>query len=42
MFTTFVILCVMAYGIKRLAICAKNNPGQSMEAARWLKQRFGR
>ena len=42
MFTTFVILCVMGYGIKRLASYAVSNPSQSMEAGRWLKQRFGK
>jgi len=42
MFTTLMVLCVMGYGIKRLASFAKNNPGQSMEAARRLRQMFGR
>jgi hypothetical protein len=42
MFGTLIVLCVMGYGIKRLAGYAKNNPGQSMEVAKWLKQMFGK
>jgi hypothetical protein len=42
MFVTLLVLCVMGFGLKRLAGYAKNNPGQSIEAARWIKQRLGR
>lgn len=38
--TLFIVFCLMAYGLSRLAKFAKNNPAQTMQAAAWLKQMF--
>jgi len=42
MFSTLIVLCAIGYGVKRLATYATNHPEQSKEAARWLKEMFGK
>jgi hypothetical protein len=40
--TSFIVVCVFAYGLAKLGKFIKNNPGQSLEAAKWIKGMFGR
>ncbi len=37
---SFLILCVIAYGLTQLFKVAKNNPGQSLRVASWITQLF--
>jgi hypothetical protein len=42
MFTFFIFVCVVGYGLNKAAQFVKTNPTQSMEAAQWLKRLFGK
>jgi hypothetical protein len=42
MFTFFIVVLLIGYGLNKLAQFIKNNPSQSMEATEWLKRLFGR
>ena len=38
----FFMLCVIGFGLARLGKLAKDNPSQTMQAASWIKQMFGK